>query len=429
MRKRFGLAPVLSLLFSFWFSLGFSLVSLAEEFPEAGMGETHGISLEEKSSTENDRFRLGGALWSEVSVYGLDSQASQRDYFSNTNQFWLYGEGKLRDDIRALIRGKLLFDSTARETVPNLITGAVQKRYQPDLEEMKIQFSAKKTVFFTLGKQKIKWGSGQIWNPSDFVNVIKRDPLRASDERTGVVLVKSHVPVGSANLYSIELIEGASRVSEVGQVFRAEVPIATSELALSAAFRKDRKSLLALDWSSALGSIDVYTEATYSSGSDLVFYESTDAMTTGSPFRSYREEKRGFYKGVIGANYEFTYADSRSITAGLEYFYNGEGYSETGNTPWVFANGAYVPFYLGRQYFGSYIQIPNPGSWRDVSFTVIGICNLSDESALFRINSDLVFARDLKVNLGFSHHFGKRSGEFRLGGQSDDLIAGVRVDF
>ncbi len=369
---------------------------------ERGFGEAQGITQAEKLLAEDDRFRIGGTIWSEAYYYSFDNPA-QSDLLQNPNSLWLYGEARMRNDIRGFAKGRLIFDSTADGSrFPSPITGQPSRPYTSILEELKLQFSASKRVFFTVGKQKIKWGSGRFWNPTDFINTARRDPLRPIDDRAGVTLVKAHLPVKSANFYLIEQLDGSDRLENLGHAARAEFALASSEFALSALAKKSRNPVFGIDGSSALWDFDVNLELAYSKDA---------TRWTG------------------GISYEAKYSDVDTVAVGIEYFRNGGGATDISQYMPIFLSGRYVPFYLSRDYGAFFVSLPKPGGWNDVTFSWYNLFNLTDRSAISRLDSWITLMQDLQFNAAVAGHFGSPSGEFKTGGQRVDLTLGLKIDF
>ena len=46
------------------------------------------------------------------------------------------------------------------------------------LDQLYLRFDILRTVFVTVGRQKMKWGTAHVWNPTDALNAQKRDPLQ-----------------------------------------------------------------------------------------------------------------------------------------------------------------------------------------------------------------------------------------------------------
>jgi hypothetical protein len=412
-----------------WAALALSgMAARAEEFPfenggttdaefEKGFGK-EGISEAEKFTAEADRLKIGGALAADFYLYRTDGTAG-RDYLLNPNTLWLYLDSRLRNDIRGYVKAKAVFDPTADGQTTSPLTGAKNVQNQSDLEEMKVLFNVKKDVFFTLGKQKIKWGSGRFWNPTDVLNATKRDFLYADDRRSGVTLVKTHLPVGAANLYLVNSLDGAAKLGKVGNAVRAEVPIASSEIALTAANRPGGHSVWGADVSAGIWDFDVYSELAYAKAPNQIYYNASGAFSRTSASVNW----------VTGVSYERKYSDSDTVTLGLEYFRNGDGYANKADYGWPLAKGAYTPFDLSRQYGMFMIYLPAPGSWNDVSFTLFNVLNLTDRSALSKLNASIKALQDLQIELGLSVHYGDSAGELRLGNQRVDVSTRVMIQF
>ncbi|OFZ78263.1 MAG: rRNA maturation RNase YbeY [Bdellovibrionales bacterium RIFOXYD1_FULL_53_11] len=394
-----------------------------------GFGASGGINEIEKLDADKDRLKIGGTVMSEVFYYGL-WKGPNADHFMAPQNLWVYGDARLRNDIRALARGRLTFDPAVNEAAPSPLTGVAARRYTSSLDELKLNFNAARVVYFTAGRQKIKWGSGRFWNPSDFINAAKRDLLRQEDERAGVTLLKTHVPVGTTNFYLIQNFEDSARPERMGHAFRMETAFSPVEIAVSGAARKGLRPQAAFDISAGIWDVDVWGEAAYSHGSDLTFYK-TETVSAAHPlgFSSYKKEKTAFVKATIGASYEIKYGDKDTITFTGEYFRNAEGYSDTGAYSYVLAAGFYTPYFLGRDYAMLSIYLPDPGDWKDIAFTLWNVMNVSDTSAHSRIETRITLKQDLKFNLAFGGSYGNGRGEFRFGGQTFVATAGLRVDF
>ncbi len=116
--------------------------------------------------------------------------------------------------------------------------------------------------------ETIKWGATRLWNPNDFVNQRRKDPLALFDERTGVPLVKVHIPYETLNFYLIGLLGEASHLDEPGAAFRFEAAFGSAEIALSGIAGKGRKTAFGFDISTALGELDFTAEVSLSAERD-----------------------------------------------------------------------------------------------------------------------------------------------------------------
>jgi hypothetical protein len=121
---------------------------------------------------------------------------------------------------------------------PGPLGGSAQS-LTTQLDQLWLKWDAYRRVFFTLGRQRIKWGSGRFWNPTDFLNAQRLDSVAILDTRLGATLLKVHVPVESLgwNFYAIANLSGAERPDDAGAAVRGEFVLGPAELALSAQLR------------------------------------------------------------------------------------------------------------------------------------------------------------------------------------------------
>ncbi|MBY0470404.1 hypothetical protein K2X30_04485 [bacterium] len=395
---------------SSFFILLLATVASAEEFPfksgdaefEKGFGDKKGLTQADKDFVEADRLKIGGTLWNEATFAQVGTGTAANGYFFNPNSLWVYFDARLKGDVRGVMKFKTIFDPTLTDGATNPLTGSTSRRTQTDLEELKILFSANKKVFFTIGKQKIKWGAGKFWNPTDFLNSDRRNFLYSTDLRSGISQVKTHVPLGASNLYMIQGLDQADKIDKVRHSLRAEVPLGgKGEISASTSFKKESHPRYGIDVSSAVGDFDVYGEAAYV----------------------------GTSSWVLGVSYDAVYAESDTITFGLEYFENGAGYSSTSDYTAVFTSGAYQPFYLSRRYGMFMVYLPKPGNWNHTTFTIFNLLNLSDYSALTRVEALFTAMDDLSINVAVGAHYGNGDGEFKIGGQNLDASVRLMLDF
>jgi hypothetical protein len=387
---------------------GAATAQTSDEF-EKGFGEATGITESEKKSADDDRLKIGGSLASDLYIEATPA----RDVLVNLNTLWLYADAKLRNDVRAYVKARGVVEGTSTTS-----TGAIPAS-QSDVEEMKLFFNAAKTVFFTVGKQKIKWGSGFFWNPSDVVNQARRDVLYSDDRRSGVTIVKSHVPLGTSNLYLVNSFTDADRVDEIGNALRFEIPVAQSEFAVTASKQRYQEAVFALDASVGVWDFDLHGEAAYSRKSNQLFYGASGPYS----------KQTDTVNWVVGAAYEFKYSDQDSIAISAEYFRNQDGYKSRADYAYVLASGAYVPYYLADQYALLMVSASDPGSLSGVSFALINLFNVADGSALSKLSSNFTLMQDLNLTVAASYRYGSSDGELRFGNLRYGFETRLKVDF
>lgn len=408
--------------------LGFSFSPAhAEDFPggeatsaaefEKGFSADKGLTDAEKSGADSDRLKIGGVMASDFYLMSVDGPGA-REYILNPNTLWVYFDARLRNDIRAYIKLRGVFDPTITSKSTSPFGSSLIPANASDVEEMKLNFNAQKKVYFTAGKQKIRWGTGKFWNPTDFLNQNRRNLLYSDDRRSGVSMLKTHVPVGGANLYLLNVMTGADRLAHIGNAVRTEIPLGASETALTLSKQPDQKATWGLDVSAAVWDFDVYGEAAYSNGSNRTFYRATGPYTKND----------ATVNTTLGVNYDVKYSDNDTVSFAVEYFHNAEGYAKS-DYAWGFAGGGYVPYYFAKDYAMGMIYLPNPGSLQHTTFMLLELLNLTDSTTVTRLNVNVVVMQDLQFDFAVGAHFGDAAGEFRLGHQRFDFMTRAKVEF
>lgn len=380
--------------------------------------------LEGRLLQADDPLTLGGRMYLRLDYNVFDEGGPEEQPLSSPNLVDLFLDVRPNDRLRAFVQGRLRYTPTLSDCDPTaedcgLSTFAAfgnQRRTDVALDQLWVNFDVGRTVFVTAGRQRIKWGTGRFWNPTDFLNQQTLDPLAIFDERPGSDLVKAHLPIESLgwNLYAVANLDGATSPEEVGGAARAEVLLGTTELALSAGARKDTPLRLGADVSTAIWLFDVRVEGAVSHDVKAAFYEGDFDLGSGTFPTQVDRSDDWIAQVVAGTEVEIGYSDTDSFFLGAEYFFNDAGYENADLYPWLLANGAFNFFYVGRHYAAAYALLPSPGDWNDWTFTVSGLSNLSDRSVLARGDIRVQALTYLSVNTYASVHTGER-GEFRLG--------------
>jgi len=415
--------------------------------------QTSSSDIYQKLMEAEDPLAIGGQVFLR-SNYSIVDEGDPEDFsLSMPNLVDLYLDARPGDRVRFFTRGRLSYDPTVDESAVSAF-GTTQDQTTVKLDQLWLKFDVERFAYVTVGKQRIKWGTGRFWNPTDFLNSETLDPLSVSvfDERLGVSLLKVHVPVESlaANFYAIATLDDAKSPSDVGGALRGEFVIGTSEITTSVAVRKNNPLRLGADFNGAVGPIDLKVEAVLKHGVKTPFYRGAyntsplgidefdlngvavadipaaiEAQLPGvlaarQP-ESYSLEDDWIPQVVAGVEYSVNYTEDDAIYIGAEYFFNDAGYDNADLYPVLIQSGAFTPFYTGRHYAGAYASLPAPGNWDDTSFTVSGFGNLSDRSFISRLDYSYKFATYLTFNAYAQGHFGAQ-GEFNYGYSQGPLI-------
>lgn len=374
-------------------------------------------TIEDRLAEKQDPLAIGGLMYLRMQ-YDVREEGDPEEFALRApNLLDVYLDARPNDRVRGFARGRLNYDYTVDEDATNPLTGEPQQKTSVALDQLWLKFDIARAVFVTAGKQRIKWGSGRFWNPTDFLNNERLDPLSVTtfDERLGVTLLKAHIPVEALgwNFYAIATLDEASSPQDVGGALRGEFLVGLTEIALSGAVRRNNPYRLGADLSTGLGPFDLHVEGAVFYGDERPFYRGDFEFPATFP-EEYSREDEWIPQVSGGAEVGIRYSDEDTMYLGAEYFYNGAGYDDATLYPWLIAQGRFTPFYLGRHYAGAYSLLPGPGQWDDTSFVLSGFGNLSDRSFLVRFDYNVTVLTYLSFNAFSSVAFGE-NGEFNFG--------------
>lgn len=401
--------------------------------------ERDAASLDGKSSmgrlsdavqANDDFLDLGGELW----LFGQAAFAREGDLqdtaVSSPSFVDLYLDVRPTDRLRAYARGRLSYDFTVAAGAVDFL-GRPQTEASAALDQLWLKFDLFRSVFVTAGKQRIRWGSSRIWNPTDFLNQSFRDPFNFLDLRLGVALLKLHLPIEAWgwNFYAIANLEDAASFKQVGGALRAELNWETAELSLSVAGRKDAPLQLGADLSAGFWLIDFRAELALTHGSRQAFYQGEllfdpptgpTASEPGAPWSVrlplpsvYSRQDDWIPQLVLGLDLNLPVFENDTVIVGLEYFYNNAGYTNANLYPLLFFSGSFNPLYVSRHYLGASAIAIGPGDFNDTTIVVFGATDLSDHSWFVRGQYSVRVLTYLDVGLFGNLAFGQ-DGAFNV---------------
>jgi hypothetical protein len=399
---------------------------------------------------------IGGQLYLRAQTSAQAETAPDDWSISSPSLVDGYFDARPNKRVRGFVLARMSFDPT----IPQPFTGVggydsgsgtgvmgatppVARGPQMSLDQMWLRFDLKHTVFITAGRQHVRWGTARVWNPTDFLHVVRRNPLAVFDARPGTSMLKLHVPweAHGWNFYAYGITEGAGpKIGDVAGAARAEVVLGTNELGLGALVQRNRKPKLAADLSAGFFDFDLYGELAlrYGSEIDRLLYAPDAVLPPNATLPQVLDarypgvyRKSGIKPQVTGGfTYSRQYADKDVITVGGEYFYNSLGYDDAGVYPGLFARSNMLSeppqfFYLGRHYAALFLLVPAPYSWDLSTFSVSALGNLSDRSFITRLDYSLTLLTHLRFEAFAAVHYGKENGEFRLGNSELNLKPGL----
>ncbi len=387
----------------------------AQAATESDLGDARmtGPARENTELLSRDRTQIGGFFYTRNgATLGQGSETSDIG-LSQTTLFDTYFDSRLNDRVRAYARARIIYnplaDVPASAGASALGFGVPGEEVRYVVDQLWLKFDLLHRVFVTVGRQHVRWGATRVWNPVDVINPTKYNPLLFFDDRTGVPMVKLHVPFNNEkwNAYLLVLNDNATTIDRLGAAARVETVFGQAEFGLSGKVQKGGDPKLGLDLSAGLGDIDLTAEL----GS--VFPSSGDPTWLAS----------------AGLSYTYAYRDDDSLTMAVEYFHNPEGFTfdqvkakyDAAAADYLFRSylnpkaqlvlPALTPFYTGRDYAALVATVISPGNWSDTSITLLALSNLTDQSGLGRLSVSSLFLTDLTVEAFVTASWG--DGELR----------------
>jgi hypothetical protein len=458
----------------------------AETHPGSNTGEPGTLTLPAdklptfgNDTATADPLTIGGQLYLRAQSSVLQNQQAEDYTLSLPILLDLYIDARPNDRVRGFVLARAVYDPMLPDTaspVQRVGTSASDNGTSGSaslssllgnqtnaphvlLDQFWLRFDMWRTLFVTVGRQHVYWGTARFWQPADFLHRRPRHPLDVFDARRGTDMLKLHLPIESTawNFYVYAIAGGYNdtpTLYSVSGAARAEFVVGSNELGLGALVRRGVKPKFEADLSMAVGPLDFYGEAAVvdSGEIDRVGYAPntelpdpiSDSGSAADQFAGriqqaidtfypvYRDH--GYRPQVVGGlSYTQRYNNNDTFTLGLEYFYNGLGYSDPNVYPGLLfphSTALHDPasfFYLGKQYAGVYLMFPSPFSLDLHNFTLSNLCNISDRSCVGRFDYMVQVLTHLRFEAYFAGAYGRRIGEFPFGIQTpsiDGLILG-----
>jgi hypothetical protein len=437
------------------------------------LGDPNAAARLNQDVAPEDPLKIGGQLYLRANYSNPGSTVfdfsdplvttSRAVTFSEPSLVDAYFDARPNDRVRGFVLGRMFFDPTLPSTataagapgtpvnssVP-LVSGVSNTRGPSVvLDQLWLRFDLLHSVFVSVGRQHVKWGTGRFWTPTDYLHPVHRNPTAVFDARPGFSMLKLHLPWEERgwNFYAFALVEGVRRwdrtqnmfvygsdstqtLSQVGGAARAELVFGPTELGLDLVAYRGQKPRYGADLSFGVGDFDFYIDAGFQHGSDTPLVNADCASRPAGPTGTVASACVYYPDGikpqvVLGGTYSLKYNDNDVFTVAGEYFYNSRGYNDPRAYPALFATGLFEFFYTGRHYAALSAILPAPWSWNYTNFTFTTLGNLSDQSFISRIDYSHTLLTHLTFEAYGAVNYGRRVGEFRLG--VDDLMVGNRT--
>lgn len=403
----------------------------------------------------SDPLKIGGSLLMFGQGYFQETRPFLAASFSAPMILDVYLDGRPSDRLRTFANARLQFDPTyptgdgsGSSTSTNVsgatatfvgLTPATRTNPSVFLDQLWLRFDIARKVYFTVGRQKVRWGVSRIWYPTDFLNSRPRDALNPFDVRLGVNAIKVHVPIESLgwNFYAYALLEGVNgtstglKLNQLGGAVRGEFVLGPMEIGIGGVWQEGRRQRYAIDVSSAVGPFDVYAEAAFRDGQDFALFDYPSDLNEDNLLENVilgnitsKDSPKVVVQVSGGVSFQFNYTDKNFAIVSAEYFYNPVGYEN----PIGYQVQTFAPSVLGKTldpsqsvalYQGKHnvaLTLASPGipgaDWITVALSNIVIVN--DPSALTRLDVIFRVLNFLSVQAFGSVFYGQTGGQLRF---------------
>jgi len=340
------------------------------------------------ASADQAGFKLTG----DVDAQAISSAQSSASVFQGVSPFSEVAAGAIIDGKLAFSRQYTtlgLFDFTFQENnVLDYQTGAKIESLSLLVNELYADLNYGDVFYLRLGKQRLKWGAGFIYNPSDPVNPPK-DPTALRAVREGVTALKMELITKAVSFMGFGVLYDALGQTGIGS--RVSTPlIPYTDLALSVYYSQSESWTIALNASVA----PLY---------DIPGWDTLQLWFEGSVY-----DKTRYAPFSAGAgpypNYTFltggtaTIPDIRTVLL-VEYYHLSEGLSadqisavyqglRAGSLTQWYTELALRPARLGSDYLYVSVTQPTMTDSGDLVFDKIGLL----ASCLFSLTDSSFFA-------------------------------------
>ena len=374
----------------------------------------------------------GRADWT-LGLSRQDEEPLSKAPWTSSPKAYLFVDSRPREDLRGYLRLSIRPTRSATAAMSGSSAQGQSDTIPLSLLELWIKWQPTgQGIFWTLGRQPVKWGNAQFWNPTDFLAEETRNPLAFFDDRSGIDAARLNIPLEGANANFTFIVssprsspvttiqtqdsgqasQNQTTLSDLQLAARAEWSIASSEIAASFAWREKGPTRYGVGLSSGVGPLDLELEGACIANSNRTFFkqlEKPDGSVTAIPED---RDQLCLPQAVGGLSWEFGYADGDSATLGAEYFGNGLGHNKPILELASVVSGNASPLYVAEQYAAAYVLLPSPGSWEDTTIQATYIKNLSDFSELYRLSIVQTIMEFSRISFGANYRNGL--GEFRV---------------
>jgi hypothetical protein len=378
------------------------------------------------------------------SLYNRNYYSTMRDDYILNNPYMDNG-----GEYTGSLTSNLLLDMRYRDGIKGFVNsdfiyyfkgiydpGKADKTYTDvALREYFIDFNLNNKIYFRLGKQYLKWGPNFFWNPTDLINVDRKDFLDPDKNLEGTRGVKIHMPFGTKyNVYGFINLEDHEHFRDISYALKFEFLVGDTEMAFSGNYKKGFNPVFGYDFSTRFLHIDWRGEMSISRGDNQDSLLPVEDGMGDITYTTTREDGKWIPKASLGFSKSFELLDVNDrVTLTGEFYYNRSGYSYN-----VFNNqesalsllyfGLYEPYNVSR-YYGAVFSSIKKFIFINASFNFNVISNLTDGSGSIYSSLSFVFKYDFLINLIVASNFGDGRDEYTFAGNDKTIGLEFRYIF
>jgi hypothetical protein len=268
-----------------------------------------------------------------------------------------------------------------------------------------------------IGRQKISWGTGFAWNPTNYIGADKnRADLTAI--YPGVDAIDYELTRGQLSGVLLVKPSFQGRFNDWGRAVKLAFQAFHSDFSISAYQQGDTNGYGA-DFATTWGIFTIYTELAEKTGKQFYIGE-TDSTRVDLP----RPGGQRFLRGVIGALGNF----SNNWMAQLEYYYNQEGWNDTEAQIYPIQNKESKFFADQRQHY-LFAMVRKGELVEDLAFTAGIFWNIDDQSMILNPMFDYQLGQNTRIALMMFYYGGPLASEFGSQSYSCQYIGKLTLSF
>jgi hypothetical protein len=254
------------------------------------------------------------------------------------------------------------------------------------------------------GRQKISWGTGFAWNPTNYIGAAK-NRADLTTVYPGVDAINYEHTWGQSSGVLLLKPSSQGRLSDWGWAVKYGFQVLHSDISLST-FRQGDANAFGADFATTIGDFTVYTELASKTGKML--YIDPGITKLDRPSDQY------YIHGIVGVQGMF----SNNWMAQLEYYYNQEGWDDQEAQDYkVYLSSQSVPSDMAK-YFADlrqhylFAMVRKGDLIEDLSLTFSAFWNMDDQSYLLNPMLEYKLGQNTAADLLLYCYGGDSSSEF-----------------